>query len=58
MTALLDGMSTAERAALAERFAFNSEVARTVLLHELISDHTIIGFERDAKRLNHLIQPG
>ena len=58
MTAILDGMSEAERAALAERFAINAEVARTVLLHELISDHTIMGFERDAKRLKHLIQPG
>ena len=56
MTAILDGMSPAQRAALAERFALNAEVARTVLLHEPISDHTILGFERDAKRIETLIQ--
>ena len=58
MTALLDGMSATERAGLAARFALNAEVARTVLLHEPISDHTIMGFERDAKRLRILIDPG
>ena len=56
MTALLEGMSSAERAALATRFSLNAEVARNVLLHELISDHTIVGFERDARRINRLIQ--
>jgi len=56
MTALLEGMSAEDRAALATRFSLNAEVARNVLLHELISDHTIIGFERDARRINHLIQ--
>ena len=56
MTALLEGMSSAERAALATRFSLNAEVARNVLLHELISDHTIVGFERDARRINQLIQ--
>ena len=58
MTAILDGMSAAERVALATRFSMNAEVARNVLLHDLISDHTIVGFERDAKRINHLIQAG
>ena len=56
MTALLEGMSSAERAALATRFSLNAEVARNVLLHDLISDHTIVGFERDARRINRLIQ--
>ena len=56
MTALLDGMPASQRAALATRFALNAEVARTVLLHETISDHTIVGFERDTRRINDLIQ--
>ena len=58
MTAILAGMSPVERTALAGRFAISAEVARTVLLHELISDHTILGFERDTARLKQLIQPG
>jgi hypothetical protein len=56
MTALLDGMSPAQRVELGQRFAMNTEVARTVLLHEPISDHTLLGFERDAKRLETLIR--
>jgi hypothetical protein len=58
MTAILDGMSPEQRAALATRFAVNAEVARTVLLHEAISDQTLVGFERDARRIDHLIQAG
>jgi hypothetical protein len=54
--AIVAGMSDADRAALSTRFASNEEVARTVLLHELISDHTILGFERDAKRIRQLLQ--
>ena len=57
LTAMLAGMSPADRAALAGRFDVNAEVARTVLLHELISDHTILGFERDTKRIKQLLQP-
>ena len=57
LTAILSGLSAPERAALAARFALGAEVARTVLLHEPISDHTIVGFERDVKRIEHLIQP-
>lgn len=56
LSAMLDGLSPSQRAALGERFALNTEVARTVLLHEPISDHTILGFERDAKRLETLIK--
>jgi hypothetical protein len=36
MTAILGCMPEPERAALGERFALNAEVARTVLLHEMI----------------------
>jgi hypothetical protein len=57
LTAIVSGLSTPERAALAGRFAQGAEVARTVLLHETISDHTILAFERDVKRIEHLVQP-
>jgi hypothetical protein len=35
----------------------NAEVARTVLLHAPISEHTLIAFERDIGRMAEMIRP-
>lgn len=45
-----------KRAVLA-RFALHAEVARTVLLHEAISEHTIAAFEHDVRRIAALAPP-
>jgi hypothetical protein len=57
VTALLGSLPEPLRPELARRFDLNAEVARTVLLHTPISEHTINAFERDAQRLAALIQP-
>jgi hypothetical protein len=57
VTALLGSLPVALRPELARRFDLNAEVARTVLLHTPISEHTITAFERDTQRLAALIQP-
>lgn len=50
MTAVLHTLSTDMRRAVLERFAVHAEVARTVLLHDAISEHTIAAFEHDVGR--------
>jgi hypothetical protein len=40
---------------LLRSFEGNAEVARTVLLHTSISEHTITAFERDVRRMSALI---
>jgi len=55
VSALLHRLPEGERAGLLSAFEGHAEVARTVLLHAPISDHTIAGFERDVDRLTALI---
>jgi hypothetical protein len=55
MSALLQGLPREMRAGLRRDFEGNAEVARTVLLHAAISEHTISAFERDVARLSALI---
>lgn len=55
LTALVAQMPIEARSGLLAQFVGNAELARTVLLHADISEHTIAGFERDAKRFASLI---
>ena len=55
VTALLASLPAALRADLLRTFEGNAEVARTVLLHTPISEHTITAFERDVRRMSALI---
>lgn len=57
VTALLGTMSDEARAAVRETLDGNVEVARTVLLHASISEHTLVAFERDVKRFAALLPP-
>jgi hypothetical protein len=54
MTTLLSTLPAQERQRLLERFAQHAEVARTVLLHEPISELTIAAFENDVRRISSL----
>jgi hypothetical protein len=54
-TAILHHMPQQQRAAQGATFERHAEIARTVLLHAPISDHTIAGFDRDVGRLAALI---
>ncbi|HJV62378.1 MAG TPA: hypothetical protein VJ743_15630 [Albitalea sp.] len=56
MSALVQELPAAQRERLLQRFEKHVEVARTVLLHAPISDHTIAAFERDSVRLAALIE--
>jgi len=56
VTALLGNLPAALRPELLRTFEGNAEVARTVLLHTPISEHTITAFERDVQRMSALIQ--
>jgi hypothetical protein len=51
VTALLSEMPEQDRQRVFQRFAAHAEVARTVLLHESISETTIASFERDVQRV-------
>ncbi|MDO9286790.1 MAG: hypothetical protein Q7U26_18015 [Aquabacterium sp.] len=55
VTALLASLPAPMRPALLRTFEGNAEVARTVLLHTPISEHTITAFERDVRRMAALI---
>jgi len=55
VTALLHELPRPLRADLLKSFEGNAEVARTVLLHTPISEHTIVAFERDVLRMSALI---
>ena len=50
MSALIQVMPPAQRAALREAFEGSAEVARNVMLHAAISEHSIAAFERDVER--------
>lgn len=58
VTALLHELPAPLRANLMRSFESNAEVARTVMLHTAISEHTISAFERDVSRMSHLIGAG
>lgn len=55
ITALLQVMPAQARAALPATFELYAEMARTVLLHAPISEHSIAAFERDVQRTSHLL---
>ncbi|HYF59385.1 MAG TPA: hypothetical protein VEA81_10560 [Burkholderiaceae bacterium] len=55
LSALLHHVPPEQRDALLATFRSNSEVARTMLLHTPISEHTISGFELDVRRYESLI---
>ncbi len=55
VAALLQQLPADTRSALHKDFAVSTEVARTVLLHALVSDITVDAFERDVARLTALI---
>jgi len=55
VTALLQEWPPGAHARLLSTFEQNAEVARTVLLHTPISEHTIAAFERDVQRTSALI---
>jgi len=55
VTALLHELPRPLRTELLHTFEGNAEVARTVLLHAPISEHTISAFDRDVSRMSALI---
>lgn len=55
MAAMLHELPQAQRAGLLKRFQGHTEVARTVMLHTPISEHTLQAFEQDVGRLCLLI---
>jgi len=55
ITALLREVPADRCGSLLRTFEVNSEVARTALLHTLISEHTLGAFDRDAARWATLI---
>ena len=58
VTALLHELPPGLHAGLLRTFNDHTEVARTVLLHTPISEHTIVAFERDVARMTSLIAMG
>jgi hypothetical protein len=58
ITALLHVLPDERRGELRQAFETHAEVARTVLLHTPISEHTIASFERDVDRTVALIGGG
>ena len=55
IAALLQCVPIEGRGKLLSTFEENAEVARTVLLHSPISEHTLSAFESDVKRTSALI---
>lgn len=53
--AMLHHVPDESRHALLATFRANAEIARTVLLHASISEHTLTGFETDVGRYEVLI---
>lgn len=54
-TTLLRTLSNDQRAGIAPVFERHAEVARAVLIHTPISEHTIAAFEKDVSRMGALI---
>ena len=57
LTSVLLALPDDQKRAVLARFALHAEVARTVLLHESISEHTITAFEHDVRRIAALQPP-
>ncbi len=57
LTALLHALPDQTQADVLQRFAVNAEMARTVLLHAPISEHSIAAFEHDVRRIAALGPP-
>jgi anti-sigma factor RsiW len=55
MAALLHELPASQRAGLLKSLDAHAEVARTVMLHTAISEHTLQAFERDVGRMASLI---
>ena len=55
VTALLRELPAGRRPGLLHTFEAHTEVARTVMLHTPISEHTLGAFERDVARMAALI---
>ena len=55
VTAMLRVMPEAGRAELPDIFQAHAEVARTVLLHASISEHTLAAFEHDVQRMAQMV---
>lgn len=55
MAAVLHTLPDAQRAEMLRRFEGHTEVARTVMLHASISEHTLQAFERDVARMGLLM---
>jgi hypothetical protein len=55
VTAMLRVMPEAGRADLPDIFQSHAEVARTVLLHASISEHTLAAFEHDVQRMGQVV---
>ena len=51
VTALLHALPDEVQASVLQRFAVHAEVARTVLLHAAISEHSLSAFEHDVRRI-------
>jgi hypothetical protein len=58
VTALMDALPAEAREDVMARFARHAEIARTVLLHEPISELTIGAFENDVRRIAALADDG
>jgi hypothetical protein len=54
VTALLHSLPSDARAGLLRTFMVHAEVARTVLLHAPISEHTISAFEGEVRRISDM----
>jgi hypothetical protein len=57
VTTLIAAMPDAQRSELARDFARYTEVARAVLLHAPISEHTISAYEHEVTRFGMLFGP-
>ena len=57
VTSLITALPEAQRATMAEALARHSEMARAVLLHAPISEHTISAFEHEVQRYGTLLEP-
>ena len=57
LTALCKALPETDRNDLLAAVTRNAEVARTVLLHAPISEHTLSAFERDIGRMAEMIRP-
>lgn len=57
VSALLRTLPHDVRTEALTRFTVHAEVARTLLLHAPISEHTIAAFEADVRRIEALVSP-